>query len=124
MADSKKLAGLIGPVIVAMTVSEALNLHIWAANVPAVTYLNGIILFTAGLAIVRAHNRWVAGWPVLVTLAGWFALALGLFRIMLPEAQPGGANAVTYAVIFVLCAGGLAMTYMAYFGRTDAPSSG
>jgi hypothetical protein len=119
MADSKKLAGLIGPVIVAMTVSEALNLHIWAANIPAVTYLNGIILFTAGLAIVRAHNRWVAGWPVLVTLAGWFGLALGLFRILLPELQPGGSNFMTYAVIAILCAGGLVITYKAYTGTSD-----
>jgi hypothetical protein len=32
----------------------------------------------AGLAIVRAHNGWKEGWPVLVTVLGWFAILGGL----------------------------------------------
>jgi hypothetical protein len=37
-------------------------------------------LFIAGLAIVRVHNRWTNGWPVLVTILGWlFVLGLGAF---------------------------------------------
>src|ERR1039458_1260312 len=52
-----------------------------------VTYLVGILLFVAGLAIVRAHNRWIRGWPVLVTLVGWAAIFGGLFRMLAPEAQ-------------------------------------
>lgn len=117
MASSKQLAGLIGPVIVAMTATEIPNLHIWAANLPAVTYLNGIMLFTAGLAIIRVHNLWVAGWQVLVTLTGWFALLLGLFRLIFPEAQPGGENAMTYGLIFVLFVAGAVMTYFGYLAR-------
>lgn len=42
----------------ALTISEALNLHIWRVNIVPVTYLNGLLLFVAGLSIVRAHNRW------------------------------------------------------------------
>lgn len=30
-------------------------------------------MFVAGLAIVRAHNRWAPDWTVLVTLSGWFS---------------------------------------------------
>src|SRR5690242_14183385 len=32
------------------------------------------LLFVAGLAIVRVHNVWVGGWPVLVTVLGWVAV--------------------------------------------------
>ena len=32
MANSKNIAGLIGPSLVAITISEMLNVHIWAAN--------------------------------------------------------------------------------------------
>ena len=58
MTNSKQLAGLFGPTLMALTISEALNLHIWRVNIVPVTYLNGLILFVAGLSIVRAHNRW------------------------------------------------------------------
>ena len=47
-------------------------------------YLNGTLLFVAGLSIVRAHNQWKADWPVLVTLMGWFAIVGGLFRMFDP----------------------------------------
>jgi len=55
-------------VTITLTLSEALNAHIWA-NVPATqTYLAGALWFVAGLAIVRVHNHWIRGWPVVVTL--------------------------------------------------------
>jgi hypothetical protein len=38
----------------------------------------------AGLAIVRAHNIWVGGWPVLVTVLGWLAILSGLVRMLFP----------------------------------------
>lgn len=41
-AVSRQLAGLIGPV-----------------------------LFVAGLAVIRAHNRWRLDWTLLVTVLGW-----------------------------------------------------
>lgn len=101
MVGSKHLAGLIGPTLIATTLSEAINLHIWANNIAPVTYLNGVLLFVAGLSIVRVHNRWMCGWPVMVTLVGWAAILGGLFRMFAPEAKQGGENTVTYAVMFV-----------------------
>lgn len=59
MTDSKQLAALIGPTLVANSIGEALNLDIWDTNLAPVTYLNGTLLFVAGLALIRAHNRWV-----------------------------------------------------------------
>jgi hypothetical protein len=37
-------------------------------------FLSGILLFVAGVAILRSHNVWTGGWPVVVTVLGWLAL--------------------------------------------------
>jgi hypothetical protein len=105
MTNSKMVAQLVGPALLALSVSEALNLRIWAVNIPAVMYLNGAVLFVAGLAIVRVHNRWTRGWTLLLTLVGWGAILLGLFRMFAPRLHTGGANLPTYstlAILFVL----------------------
>jgi hypothetical protein len=89
LASSTRLAGLVGPTLIALTVTETINLDIWKTNVAPATYLNGVLLFAAGLALVRAHNRWVRAWPVLLTLLGWLGMAAGLFRMAAPKAQQG-----------------------------------
>lgn len=83
MADSKQIAGLVGPTLVAMLVSEfpLVQPHLYDSQIPPVVYLSGVLLFVAGLAVVRAHNVWARNWAVLVTLTGWFFLVLGLFRM-------------------------------------------
>ena len=83
MPNSKRIAGLVGPTIVAMIVSEfpLVQPHLYDAQIPPVVYLSGVLMFVAGLAIVRAHNHWARDWTVLITLSGWFAFTLGLFRM-------------------------------------------
>src|SRR5215468_3672767 len=83
MSNSKQIAGLVGPTIVAMVSSEfpLVQPHLYDAQIPPVVYLSGVLMFVGGLAIVRAHNHWAADWSVLVTLSGWFFLVLGLFRM-------------------------------------------
>ena len=98
MANSKNIAGLIGPSLVAITIFEMLNVHIWAANTAAGVHFNGALLFVAGIVIVRAHNLWVRSWPVVVTLVGWVIIFLGLFRMFAPELQLEGARS-TFTVI-------------------------
>jgi uncharacterized membrane protein YhaH (DUF805 family) len=112
---SRQLAGVMGPLLVAFGVTEALNFRIWATNIPAVTYLDGTILFTAGLAVVRAHNRWTRSWPVLVTLVAWFFMFLGLYRMVAPEAQQAEESAGTYAGFVGIAAIGLVLTAKAYW---------
>jgi hypothetical protein len=34
--------------------------------------------------VVWVHNRWTGGWPLLVTIFGWFAVLGGLARIVFP----------------------------------------
>ena len=120
MHDSKQIAGLVGPVLVAMLVSEfpLVQPHLYDTQIPPVVYLSGVLMFVGGLAIVRAHNRWARDWTVLMTLSGWFALVLGLFRMFAAgQYQRGSAN--TSATVFmvaeaVLLACGIAMTFKAY----------
>lgn len=85
MVNSKQLAGLIGPTLIVLSLSEAKNLHIWAHNNAPVTYLAGLLWFVAGLAVVRVHNHWRLGWALLITLSGWLALCIGLFRAFFPR---------------------------------------
>jgi cytochrome bd-type quinol oxidase subunit 2 len=90
MTTSKRIAGLIGPTFVALAVSMLLNLGSFPALAeqisrdPALILVSGILLLVAGLAIVREHNRWAGGWPVLVTALGWLAILGGLARMLFP----------------------------------------
>jgi hypothetical protein len=118
MTNSKNIAGLVGPTLIAIAISEGLNFRILLANTsPSVIYLNGTLLLVAGLSIARAHNRWTGGWPVLVTLTGWIVLLAGLVRMFAPAvAQRGVENsaAVWYAGLIVPLAIGIFLTVKAY----------
>jgi hypothetical protein len=118
MANSKSIAGLIGPTLMALALSEALNLHIWAVNIAPVTYLNGALLFIAGLSIIRAHNCWTLGWPVIVTLMGWIVILMGLFRMFVPQAQQLTESAAAYVLFVALFATGVFLTFKAYIRET------
>jgi len=103
MPDSKRIGALVGPTIVAMIVSEfpLVQPHLYDAQIPPVVYLSGVLMFVAGLAIVRAHNHWVGDWTVLITLSGWFFLLLGLLR-MFAAGLYRQASANTSASLFML----------------------
>jgi hypothetical protein len=70
MKTSKTIAGLICPTLVIIAASMLLNIGSFPALAeqvsrdPALIFVSGILLFVAGLAIVRVHNRWTNGWPV------------------------------------------------------------
>jgi len=114
MADSKRIAGLIGPTLVALGASEAKNSGIWETNSAPLVYLNGLLLFVAGLSIVRVHNLWTRGWPVMVTLVGWAAILLGLFRMFAPEVQRARQSAAaTITTASLVGAIGLFLTFKA-----------
>jgi hypothetical protein len=120
MTTSKRIAGLVGPTIVTMIVSEfpLVQPHLYDAQIPPVVYLSGVLMFVGGLAIVRAHNQWTPDWTVLITLSGWFFLGLGMFRMFAASLyQRGSAN--TSATVFMILEGlllviGLVMTFKAY----------
>jgi hypothetical protein len=85
------LAKLIGPVVLVVAVGLFVNTVAYRAIAqellrdPALFFLSGLLILTAGMAIVLAHNVWVANWPVLITILGWLAAVGGALRILLPE---------------------------------------
>lgn len=56
----------------------------------------GVSAIRCGLAIVNSHNRWAAGWPLLVTGLGWLAALGGLSRILFPSRLAGIAMQVVH----------------------------
>ncbi|MFN7941084.1 MAG: hypothetical protein U0X73_05770 [Thermoanaerobaculia bacterium] len=120
MTNSRRIAGILGPTIVAMVASEfpLVQPHLYDEQIPPVVYLSGLLMFVGGLAIVRAHNRWARDWTVSVTLSGWFFLALGLFRMFAAGLYRRGAAATASAVFMVLegilLVAGLFITFKAY----------
>ncbi len=120
MPNSKQIAGLVGPAIVAIVASEfpLVQPNLYDLQTPPVVYLSGVLMFVAGLAIIRAHNRWARDWTLLVTLSGWFGVALGLFR-MFAASLYQQASAETSTATFIVLEGalficGVIITFMAY----------
>lgn len=120
MTNSKNIAGLVGPTFAVMLISEfpLVQPHLYDAQIPPVVYLSGVLMFVAGLAIIRAHNHWVRDWTVLVTLSGWFALILGLLRMFAASSyQRSSANTSSTTFILIestLLIVALIMTVKAY----------
>jgi hypothetical protein len=119
VADARRIAGLVGPTLVALILSENqfANPHLYDKQIPPVVYLSGALFLIAGLAIVRAHNRWRGGWPVLLTAVGWFAILLGLFRMFMPGVYEQGAQGnptVLLAGELIVLGIGLFLTFKAY----------
>lgn len=111
---SSAIASLLGPTLVALSLSEALHLSIWADVDPTVVYLNGLLLFVAGLAIVRFHNRWKLHWSLLVTLLGWTVLLAGTYRMFFPRAPQLESGPAAYALISFNLLAGAALTLLGW----------
>ena len=92
MAPSRQLAGLLSPSLIAVSSTESMNLEIFSNTSAHLVYLNGLLLFVAGLSIVRVHNVWTTDWPVLVTLMGWLFLLGGLIRMIAPVSTQQAAQ--------------------------------
>jgi hypothetical protein len=114
MESSRDIAGLIGPILMVLSLSESLNFSIWKKVEAPVVYLNGLLLFTGGLALIRAHNNWSTGWPILITLMGWLSLALGLYRIFFPNGKQLERNTFSYITLGTLFMIGFFLTVKAY----------
>jgi len=120
MATSRQIAGLLGPSLSAVLVSEfpLVQPNLYDQQIPPVVYLSGVLFFVAGLAIVRAHNVWVRAWPVLVTATGWFLLILGVSRMFAAgqyqraSAQAGNATFLVLEGVLLVVA--LVITYFGY----------
>lgn len=124
MANSKQVGGLVGPTLIAMLVSEfpAVQPRLYDTQIPPVVYLSGVLLFVAGLAVVRSHNVWARNWTVLITLSGWLFLALGLVRMFAAsrylQAMQGAGSMSFMALEGLLLVVALTITFKAYTRTT------
>lgn len=118
MEQSKSIAGIVGPTLIVMVLSE---LKVWNATlydnqiVPLV-YLSGVLFFIAGLSIVRKHNIWAWGWQTLITIIGWLGLLLGVLRMFLPQMYTANFKNDNFAFVveLILIFIGIILTAKAY----------
>jgi hypothetical protein len=109
-ANSKLIAGLIGPVMVALGCAMLINRELFPVIVDQISHdyglilLSGILSLLAGIAIVRVHNVWSGGWQVIVTLFGWLAIVGGLARMWMPQMAGPIANSFTASPVALLLA--------------------
>jgi hypothetical protein len=126
VTHSKQLAGFIGPLLAAMGVAMLLNRELLPAMIGQLSQnyglvlLSGALLLLAGIAIVRVHNIWAGGWPVVVTVLGWLAIVGGLVRMWFPQqavpiAETFGAapTAMLIAGLVIVATGGF-LSFKAY----------
>jgi len=88
MQTSHFLAQLMGPVILAAAISLFINGETQVAMAreflesPPLIYVSGMLVMTAGLAIVLYHNVWALDWRLIITVLGWLGLIGGTMRIV------------------------------------------
>ena len=88
MQTSIFLAKLIGPVMLAAAIGLLLNREAYRAmsrdflDSPPLIYVSGVLVMTAGIAIVLYHNVWALDWRVIITLFGWMGAIGGAVRII------------------------------------------
>ncbi|MCB1149312.1 MAG: hypothetical protein KDK48_04035 [Chlamydiia bacterium] len=91
MTNSFYLGQVIGLYLIVMAVylfvrrEKMAELRQNLQHEPVLLVLSGGIALILGLLIVLAHNVWVFGWPVIITLLGYLLIVVGLVRLFFPE---------------------------------------
>jgi hypothetical protein len=87
MQTSTFLAKLIGPCFLILGASLLVNARTFRAIADeflasrALLFLSALMILPVGIALVLAHNVWVANWPVIITLLGWLFVISGMIRL-------------------------------------------
>lgn len=95
MDTSYLIARLLGPVMVVAGIAIFVNRKQMAevfedfVASPALIFIAGVLALVMGIAIVNAHNLWVADWRIILTLVGWIAILGGIVRMVFPGAAIG-----------------------------------
>lgn len=126
LQTSKWIASLVGPVFavvgIGMLTSQAAYREMasqFVAGYPFI-YFSGMLLLTAGLAILNAHPGWTRDWRSAITLLGWVLSCIGAFRIIAPPfvALLGGSlfakTGLFIAVGFLFLGFGAFITFKGY----------
>lgn len=119
MEKSRSIAGIVGPTLIVMVFSEMRwwNPTLYDTQIVPLIYINGVLLFVAGLAIVKNHHIWMYGWQTLLTVIGYLLMILGLFRMFFPQIQKTEFknNPSVFIVELLLILVGAFLTFKAYF---------
>ena len=118
MEKSKSIAGIVGPTLIVMVLSELRlwNPTLYDTQIVPLVYISGVLFFVAGIAIVRSHNIWILGWQTSLTIIGWLSVLLGLARMFFPHfyiAQFKNDNSAFILEILLILLG-LFLTFKAY----------
>ena len=90
MSTSVFIARLIGPVMLVIGLAVFANQRAFRELAEeflasrALTFLSGLIIMPAGLAIVLTHNIWAVDGRVMITLFGWANAIGGAVRLAAP----------------------------------------
>ena len=90
MSTSVFIARLIGPVMLVIGLAVFANQRAFRELAEeflasrALTFLSGLIIMPAGLAIVLTHNIWAVDGRVMITLFGWANAIGGAIRLAAP----------------------------------------
>lgn len=114
MDVSRRIARILGPVLLVLGLTEGFNIPLFEDNPPPVVYLNGTLLLAGGVAILQAYRRWTLSLSVLVTVMGWALVLAGLYRMALPAAPQLAAGPATYATVSVLAVVGGLLSFSGY----------
>jgi hypothetical protein len=127
---SKLIAGLIGPVMMAMGIAMLVNRDLFPVMVSQIAhdqgliFVSGILSLLGGLAVVRVHNVWSGGWRIIVTVLGWLAIVGGLVRMWFPQraapiAETFAASSTALVIGGLVVLGlGVFLSYKAYVAST------
>ena len=121
METSKILARIIGPIMIIPAIGIFLNFNTYQGLIaefsksPSLCYLGGFMALLMGLVILQFHNRWEAGWPVLITILGWITLIKGVALIIFPGFFWYATSPTTLIVsLAISCAVGIFLTIKGY----------
>jgi hypothetical protein len=121
LEKSKSIAGIVGPTLIVMVLSELKiwNPTLYETQIAPLVYLSGVLLFIAGISIVRSHNIWILGWQTSLTIIGWLAILLGLLRMFFPHVYKTQFKNNNFALMIevLLILLGIYLTYQAYWSR-------
>jgi uncharacterized membrane protein len=119
LEKSKSIAGIVGPTLIVVVLSELKiwNPTLYETQIVPLVYLSGVLLFIAGVSIVRSHNIWILGWQMSLTIIGWLAILIGLARMFFPHLYKAQFKNNNFALIIevLLILLGVYLTYKAYW---------
>jgi hypothetical protein len=123
MKKSKSIAGIVGPTLMVVPMSEwkLWNPPLYNTQIVPLVYFSGVLLFIGGLALIRMHHVWPLGWQTSLTLTAWLTLLLGAFRMFFPQqsiAQFNKNNSPLIVEIRLILLGAY-LTFMAYFQKKN-----